>query len=383
MKEVISKDKCCGCSACKNVCPVGAITMEEEKDGFFYPKINKDKCIDCGMCKRICPVLNTKENKNKPKTYACYNKDINVRKNSSSGGVFQALAEYIIDNGGVVFGATFDDDFMVKHIKIDTKEEIVKLRTSKYVQSYIGDTYKECKKILNSKRLVLFTGTPCQIEGLLSYLGKDYDNLYTQDIICHGVPSLKLWKNYLEYRKNKDKDNPLSINFRNKDNGWHNYNVKFTYKDKEYKSSAYTDFYMLLYLSDICLRESCYNCSFKKENRLSDITLADFWGIENVLSEMDDNNGTSIVFTRSKKGERLLECIKEKLNIKSIDYDYNKLNPSYNKSCSRPKERDNFIEEIDSSNFEIVANKYVKRPNLFERIIQKGKRGLNKLKRKK
>lgn len=188
---------CTGCHACYNICPKNAIKMVENSEGFLYPVIDKDKCINCNLCTKVCPLFKKDKVEHKiPETYACYNKDNNIIKNSSSGGIFYLLAENILKNNGVVFGAGFDEEHNVIHIKAETLEELSKLMGSKYVQSSIRDTYKETKKLLEEDRYVLFTGTPCQIQGLKLFLNKDYDKLYLQDIICHGVPSPKMWKKY-------------------------------------------------------------------------------------------------------------------------------------------------------------------------------------------
>lgn len=377
MIEIKDKVNCCGCHGCKNICPVDAITMKEDEYGFRYPEVDKNKCINCGLCEKACPIINIKNIENKPKAYACFNNNESVRLESSSGGIFTLLAEYIIENNGVVFGAAFNDSFMVSHIKIEFKEEIEKLRTSKYLQSNIENTYKECKSILEENRLVLFTGTPCQIEGLLSYLNKIYNNLYTQDIICHGVPSPKVWKDYLTYRKNNDKEEPKKISFRNKDNGWMTFNLKFSYVDKNYSKNQREDAYMRAFLKNIDLRKSCYNCSFKKEHRLSDITLADFWGIQMYLPEMDDNKGTSLVIVNSEKGEFLLNNIKNNIKVKDVDLDIVfKTNPAFTKSSVQHKDREKFLNEVNSTNFEKIVNKYIKKPNIIQKIIKKIKRKL-------
>ena len=268
MIEVKNKMECCGCHACFNVCPVNAIEMKEDEKGFKYPIIDKEKCVNCGLCDKVCPIKEKVCISNEPVAYAAYNKDEEIRKESSSGGIFTLLAEKILEKQGIVFGAIFDDNFHVIHTYIDSKKQLEKLRGSKYVQSTIGDCYKIAKQYLEEDKYVLFTGTPCQIEGLRSYLQKDYKKLYTQDIICHGVPSPKVWEKYMEYRKNKDKEIPQKIYFRNKDNGWKRYNVKFKYKQGEYKNRQSKDVYMQAFLRDISLRDSCYHCNFKKKNML-------------------------------------------------------------------------------------------------------------------
>ena len=380
MIKIEDKTKCCGCHGCMNACPTGAITMEEDSYGFKYPHVDESKCINCGLCEKVCPIINNKTIDNEPKAYGCYNKNEEVRLNSSSGGIFTLIAEEIISKNGVVYGAAFDNEFSLKHIRVDNVNDLEKLRTSKYLQSTIGDTYKECKKDLDEGKYVLYTGTPCQIEGLLSYLMKDYDNLYTQDIICHGVPSPKVWKHYLNYRKNIDQDIPNNINFRNKDDGWKLFNLKFTYENKHYSKNQNNDVYMKAFLNNIDLRDSCYNCSFKKENRLSDITLADFWGVQNITPEIDDNKGTSLVIVNSNKGSDLLESIKDNLIIKDVDFELiEKTNSSFVKSVAPHKDRDNFMNEINDDNFDAIVNKYIKKPSIIKRALRKIKRIIKKI----
>ncbi len=373
MIKIEDKIQCSGCHACYNICPKNAIEMIEDEKGFKYPSINKEKCIECGICEKTCPIIKNKTIENNPIAYACYNKDEEIRKNSSSGGIFSLIATNIIEKGGVVFGASFDNTFNVKHMLIETKEELEKLRGSKYVQSDIGKTYEQAKKFLEEDKTVLFTGTPCQIEGLKAYLKKEYDNLYTQDIICHGVPSPKVWERYREYRKNKDKKEPIKINFRNKDNGWKYFNLKFEYQNKKYyKKNQMTDLFMKVFLQNLCLRDSCYKCSFKKYNRLADITLADFWGIHKILPKMNDDKGISLVIINSTKGKELLENIKNNIQMQKVDIEEAlKFNPAMTKSAKENANRENFFKDIQTEEFDIVAKRYLKRPNIGLSILRK------------
>jgi len=378
MINICDKTSCCGCTACMNKCPKNAISMQEDEYGFKYPVVDKDKCINCGICENVCPIINNKTLQNNPKAYACINKNEEVRMESSSGGMFSLIANYILERNGVVFGAAFDEEFNLRHIAVDNIDDISKLRASKYLQSYIGNTYKEAKKYLDDGTMVLFTGTPCQIEGLKFYLQREYENLYTQDIICHGVPSPKVWKKYREYREKIDKIKPQEINFRNKDNGWHLYNLKFSYENKKYYAqNKNNDLYMKSFLSDLCLRDSCYDCSFKKKNRISDITLGDFWGIDKIDNEMDDNKGTSLVIVNSEKGKRIFDDIKDECIRKEVDLDlainYNK---SFIKSSNQNHNRDKFFKELDSTSFDKLIKKHVQKKNIIKRILGKVKRVL-------
>lgn len=379
MIDLKNKTECCGCHACFNACPSGAITMIEDEKGFKYPVIDKTKCINCGLCEKVCPIKDNSKVDNKPVAYACFNKDNDIRKNSSSGGVFTLLATYIINKGGVVFGASFDENFDVKHIKVENIEDLEKLRGSKYVQSFIGETYKQAKETLNKGVKVLFTGTPCQIEGLKSYLQKDYNNLYTQDIVCHGVPSYKIWNKYREYRKKIDKDDPVFISFRNKDNGWMHYNTFFKYKNKSYKKAASMDLYMNAFLQNLSLRDSCFACHFKKYNRVSDITLGDLWGVNNILPEMNDDKGTSLVVINTEKGKKIFDEISKDIEYKEINLDDAiKYNHAMIKSVPENLNRDKFFKDLEKDDFDVVAKRYIKKTSLIRKVLGKIKRMIKK-----
>lgn len=381
MINVNEKYKCSGCHACYNICPQNAIEMIEDEKGFKYPRVNKDKCVNCSLCEKVCPIFNNKKTENEPKVYACYNKDEKIRMKSSSGGIFTLIAEEIIKKDGVVCGAAFDEQYRLFHQFVENIEDLDKLRTSKYLQSTIDDTYKKTKEYLENDRCVLFTGTPCQIEGLISYLGKKYDKLYTQDIICHGVPSPKVWKKYMKYRKEVDNKIPQKINFRDKkQQGWHLFSLSFNYGDTEYAKNQTEDIFLRAFLADVCLRDSCYQCSFRKQNRISDITLADYWGIENVLPEMDDNKGTSLVLVNSQKGMELMNKIKSNIVYKEVTInDAIISNRALIKSPETNKYREKFFNELDSREFDELVKKYVRKKSIIVRIKNKIKRTINKI----
>ncbi len=316
---------------------------------------------------------------NMPQAYACINKDEEIRKNSSSGGIFTLLAEQILNKQGVVFGAAFDENYHIIHTYIENKNNIEKFRGSKYAQSKIGICYRQAKDFLDQGRYVLFTGTPCQVEGLKMYLKKEYENLYTQDIICHGTPSHKVWEKYLEYRKNISGQEPEKISFRNKDDGWKLFNMKFEYPKSNYKKNQNQDPYMQAFLKNASLREECYKCKFKKKNRVSDITLADFWGIENILPEMDDNKGTSLVIVHSEKGQQLFKDISSKMIYKQVDFNEAiKYNPSMLESVKPDPKRKKFFENLDKVPFGKLVKKYTYRRSFIRRTFSKVKRVLIK-----
>ena len=350
MIEVKTKEDCCGCYACYNICPKECITMESDNEGFWYPKIDKDKCINCNLCEKVCPIINPVKRANSKKiAYAGMNKDEQIRIKSSSGGIFSILAEYIIKNNGVVYGAGFDEDFNIKHKRILYNTDLDLLRGSKYVQSSIGDIYKQVKNDLESNMLVLFTGTPCQVEGLRSYLKKEYANLITMDFICHGVPSPLVWKKYLEEIKKSKQENIKNIYFRNKDIGWKVFSLKIIFDEKIYSNNLNNDLFMKGFLQDVYLRPSCYSCKFKKINRISDITVADFWGIENILPKMDDDKGTSLIVVHSEKGKQLFDKLSEKMILNEVDLNEAiKYNPSMISSVKYNEKRNSFFAELNS-----------------------------------
>ena len=295
------------------------------------------------------------------------------------------MAKEILSKKGVVFGAAFDKDFFVTHQYIENVEDLDKLKTSKYLQSIIGNTYRQAKEFLEQGRYVLYTGTPCQIEGLLSYLGKDYKNLYTQDFICHGVPSPKVWKKYINYRKGKDEKSPISINFRDKvPQGWKMFSLSFQYENSKYSANQTEDIYMKAFLRDICLRDSCYQCSFRKEKRISDITLADFWGVNKILPEWDDDRGTSLVLVNSEKGREIYQEILEKLKSKEVTMENALMsNPAIVYSPKSHKNRERFFQQLDEKQFDELVKQYATEPTLTVRLIRKLKRIIDRKKRTK
>lgn len=362
IKEIMNDKKCSGCMACANICPKAAIKIKKI-EGFEYPYIDEDICVKCGKCNISCPIINdSEEKKYSQKVYAAKNKNTQIRMNSSSGGVFTIIAEWILDNDGVVFGAKFNEKMQVVHAYTETKEGLAVFRGSKYVQSKIGTSYKKVKEFLENGKKVLFTGTPCQVEGLLSFLGKKYDNLYTQDIICHGIPSPFVWEKYLEYIEKIHGDSITNINFREKkQKGWTNYQVRYNYENYEEIINHKDDLYMQIFLRNIALRESCYNCKFKKILRNSDFTIADFWGINTINPEFNDEKGVSALIINSNKGLEIFDNIKNKLEYTSQKIEnIVKYNLCIKNSSARDKDRDIFIKELEENGFDFVIKKYLK-----------------------
>lgn len=325
--------------------------MAEGGEGFSVPVISRQLCTECGLCDRTCPVLEPPPRIPGDVTaYAVVNHDEEIRKESSSGGVFTALATQVIDRGGVVFGARYDESLEVVHCWTENEAGLQEFRGSKYTQSDLKGCFKECRDFLKDGRLVLFSGTPCQIAGLASFLRKPYENLILVDFICHGVPSPRLWREYKKFHEKKSASRIVSTASRRKDCGWKQYSLAFTFGNaSEYCQTLNKDYYMQLFLRDMCLMNSCYECGFKSQlgyRRPSDITLADFWGIQKEFPDLDDDKGTSFVVVHSPEGKNLIEKLKGCL-VKEIPLEVGtKHNPSYYTACKKPKGRNSFFDSL-------------------------------------
>lgn len=299
------------------------------------------------------------------KVYACYNKDKDVRLSSSSGAVFSSLAEYVLNKSGIVYGVAMSEDcYSAEFIGVTDSEGLTKLRGSKYLQAKVGNTFKSVKKELQAGKLVLFTGTGCQVNGLKTFLGKDYDNLICMDVICHGAPSPALWREYARDQEKKMGGKLKGINFRCKDDSWVDFGMKEVLSTipedsvKKFYISKDKDPYMQMFLRDYCLRPSCYECMVKKE-KMSDLTVADFWGIKDVAPEMNNGLGTSLVLIRTKKGQEIFNYISCEMKLKEVTYEAGvKGNPAEYKSCVRPSQRDTFFDDMHTMSFEELEGKY-------------------------
>ena len=352
MINIENKKNCCGCSACCNICPENAIKMERDNEGFLYPVIDKEKCISCQLCEKICPVY-SKCPDGAIKAFGAYSHNENERLNSSSGGIFSLISKKILSEGGIVYGAMFDEELKLYHGCARNYEELKSLMGSKYLQSNNEISYKRVKENLKNGVKVLYSGTPCQIAGLKAYLQKEYDNLYLVDIICHGVASPKAFDVYKNHLEKKYHSKIIDYQFRAKPYGWRNYETYIAFENKKEISEAFTkNLYMRCFLKNVMLRPSCYDCSFKTIPKHSDLTLGDFWGIAKVSDFKDDDKGLSLILVNNKKGEELFSSIQS--DITSFEVDGNeaiKMNSSAVKSANLPSCREEFLNGLTPGNF--------------------------------
>lgn len=335
MIQIKDKKDCVGCNACMQICPKSCIQMKEDFEGFLYPDVDMDLCIDCSLCEKVCPVIHQNlVPEEKPQCFAAKNKNEAVRMQSSSGGVFTLLAESVIEQGGIVFGARFDDNWEVVHDYTETKKGLAAFRGSKYVQSRVEDNFLKVRSFLKAERKVLFSGTPCQVAGLKRFLRKEYENLVCVDFVCHGVPSPKVWRLYKnEILDNVEKNSVLAtsipkfegIQFRNKTTGWKKYSFEATIRKADQNTVLKRELFaqnifMRGFLWDLYLRPSCYNCPAKKHKSGADLTIADFWGIQNHYPDFDDDKGTSLVMLLTDKGKGLYASILNELDYFEVNY---------------------------------------------------------------
>lgn len=375
ISEVLKdKRKCSGCTACYNSCKLLAITMQEDMEGFQYPAINLDKCVNCGQCVEACPIYEDTMPRHSTvqKAYAAINKDPEIRKRSSSGGAFYALASAILKQEGVVYGAAFVDHYRVEHIRVDHFEELNRLQGSKYVQSLMKSTMQDVRKDLLAGRQVLFSGTPCEVGGLISFLGKPYPNLTTVDFICHGVPSPKVWNRYID-EKDRSMGGIESVFFRDETYSWEKFalNIQSVLGRSSYCKDTDHDPYLKGFLLNLYLRPSCGLCHFKDKYRLSDFTIADFWGIKNVLPDLYDGHGISVVLLHTQHARTLFDEI-DGLTLTPVDYDEAILHnfSMQNSSLPHPK-RHEFFCDLDQSaeSINTLLHKYT-RERLLKRIFK-------------
>ncbi|MBR5407076.1 MAG: Coenzyme F420 hydrogenase/dehydrogenase, beta subunit C-terminal domain [Lachnospiraceae bacterium] len=365
------KTNCCGCTACAQVCPKNCITMEADAEGFSYPVVDTDKCISCNRCDSVCPIINKVEaasGDDYPKAIGGWHKDEDIRALSSSGGAFSLFAQEILEQGGVVYGCALDDKAAARHICVDSLDDLDKLRGSKYVQSALDDVYESIRKLLEEGRKVLFTGAPCQAAGLCSYLGdKRSDNLYLIDFICHGVPSPRVFAEYIAETEKEAGSRVTGFKFRLKDHGWSGSGMQlgtcaeFENGDSIRNYPAFRDPFMNGFLDDTYLRPSCYDCSFKDVKKgYSDFTIADFWGVDKVSDKLNDGKGTSLIIIHNEHARELWNNVKDNFFYQEVSTDAAiKRNRSIKQSPARSRRRDRFFTDLDSKGYKYVKRKYM------------------------
>lgn len=380
MIEIKDKHDCCGCEACVNACPKSCIDLLYDDEGFLYPSVRMDSCVNCSKCVKVCPAINKPSEAKTPiETLSAINIDETVRISSSSGGIFSLLAEWIIERGGVVFGAVFDEEWNVKHDYTGKKEDLLRFRGSKYVQSRIGTAYKDAERFLKQGIYVLFTGTSCQIAGLKRFLNKEYENLLTADCLCHGVPSPKVWNSYIKEIAG-DINNIKDISFRDKSTGWKKYSFTINLKDgNTITHPARNDIYMKGFLSDLYLRPSCERCPAKSGRCRSDITLADCWGIDRYNPHMDDDKGTSLILVNSTKGQTIIHSVNCKTSFVSVA-DVQKNNGGFKEILIPHKKRSFFFKNLNKQPIINLINECTSL-TITEKLIKKISRFKAKIKR--
>ena len=365
MISITDKTLCCGCNVCGDICPKGAISFKTDKEGFWYPEVDTDSCVNCGLCEKVCPVLSKADfikRYETPAVYAAYSKDEAIRIDSTSGGIHSVLAGKMFDRGAFIGGAVYNEDLTVSQVITDDRERLPEIRSSKYLQSDASSVYKAISERLKEGRDVFFCGTPCQVQALYKFLGREYDNLITADILCRGVNSPKVFLAYVEMLEKKYGSKATAVKFKSKEKGWHNFSVRVNFENgKVYCRDRWHDLFFIGYLQyNNFVRPSCYKCRFKCFPQKSDITLADFWGIEKLDPSMDQDRGTSMVMVNSDKGAALFEAIKDDIVWKEFTQDEAAAgNPAMNHSLkSRFATREAFFEDLDRLPFDKVALKY-------------------------
>lgn len=379
MINIQNKVDCCGCNACGDICPKQAISYKTDNEGFWYPEVDMEKCVDCGLCEKVCPIINVKDLKKNdlPESicYAAEHKNLEVIFDSTSGGLFSALADIMYKSGGYVGGAVFNEDFKsVRQYISNNKQDLPRLRSSKYLQSSLDGFFSKVRDLLKAGEHVLVCGSPCQMAALRAFLRKDYENLIIADYICRGINSPKVWGKYIDSFEERYGHKVVYAKAKSKEYGWRNLTQKVILDNgKSYfetrEQSNFTKGYLR---TGVYCRPSCYDCKFKGYPRISDITLADFWGIEKVNTSMEKNLGTSLVMINSKKGERYFETVKGRINYVQVPFDsIEGGNRSLNLSVDPPKvDRKQFFEDLDNMSFLQIADKYIKEKKSKREIIK-------------
>ena len=378
-----NRELCTGCMACKQVCPMQCINTEKTEDGFSYPVIDDCKCNDCGLCKKTCPVNNTLSRNDTLVGYVARYKNDKVVEDSTSGGSFSAFADYVFSINGFLVGAVYDEDMKVVHLGIekDRKEDASKMRGSKYVQSELNNIFTTIKEKLSKGQLVCFSGTPCQVAGLNSYLGKEYENLITIDLVCHGVGSPLLFRKYLEYMEKKYDSKVVDVKFRNKTYGYHSSTMRVDYENgKKYFGSGRIDYMSKAFFKEASSRESCYKCPFRGKERVGDFTVFDSWHIEQLIKDKkDDDKGFTNLYVNTKKGLAFLDNLKTNLELWEADVDKmrNLDGIMIEKNPIKFSQRDEMLSELANNDFETTMQKYLPVSNK-DKVLESSKNILYK-----
>lgn len=380
MIRINDKAECCGCTACMNICPMQCIVMRRDREGFDYPMANPDICISCGKCEDVCPMSHTADSTGPLLTLAARSPQFMER--SSSGGIFPVLASEVVCQGGTVYGAVLNQDLTVSHTDTSDMQGVERMRGSKYVQSELYASFEDVKYELSQGRKVMFTGTPCQIAGLKAYIGKDDPNLLLVDCACHGVPGPGLWGKYVNTLSEKYGMQIKDIRFRGKDRSWRKYDFVISDADSSVVTPHHKDPYMLLFLQDMTLRPSCYQCPFRKGGSGSDLTLADLWNVGEVAPEMDDDRGVSLILVNTLNGKETIS----KLGLTALEVDSDiamRRNGAFSGSLEVPQRRQEFFQGLHSTKDLIGYMKgFVVRTPLHKKIYRSTHTLLSKIKRR-
>lgn len=356
MIEVKDSSLCCGCTACMSICPHDAIVMRPDEMGFVYPVVDKDKCVDCGLCEKVCTFVKGKDGLSKPlKTYGIRHRDENEIIASRSGGVFPALARKVIQEGGTVYGAAYDEGFRVVHKRADDVSGVDAFRGSKYVQSDMEGVFPKVIEDLKSGRKVLFSGTPCQVAGLKSMIPAALrENILLVDIVCHGVPSPYVWRDYLAYQEKKHGGTVESLSFRDKKYGWKAHKESFTIAGNTYTDGSYT----YLFYEHVMLRDSCHVCPYSDVSRVGDVTLADFWGWQKSLPDFNaDDKGVSLVLCSTSHGVDAVNACLGELDVREVVIE-DCLQPNLMRPSAAGKNRAGFVRDYPAKGLEYVMKRY-------------------------
>jgi 4Fe-4S ferredoxin iron-sulfur binding domain-containing protein len=373
MINIVNKEDCCGCTACENICNHKAISMCEDEEGFRYPVIDSSKCVDCGLCDKVCPIImrDTQNINFKPlKVYGLYHKDRNLVSQSSSGGIFTTIANQFINEGGIVYGVGYDNNMTVRHMRAETQMEMSKFRGSKYVQSDLSGIFKEIKEDLKNNK-VLFVGTPCQTQGLKNYLIREYPNLLTIDLVCHGVPSPKVFADYITYANKHLKTNIRYMSMKDKSDGWRNPKVRLECEGFSETGTVLTQLWYNIYFDSIVTRPVCHKCRWSNYSRSGDFTIGDFWGIEKSHPEFANDFGTSLLFINSKKGSEYWDKIKD--NCEFIESSIDKCQQeALTRPCKAASDREQFWISYLNSGFKKTMEHrfYISKKRMFLKRVQ-------------